>query len=281
MASRKPDKRPRRRKGGTVTREANVDGHKGEAKGKKKSTAKRVQSMLSGRGDSAKKAYIQRGNERYDRHDPFYRQAKADGYLARSVYKLEEIDEQYRLIRAGDCVLDLGCAPGSWMQYAEKQVSEAGGRLVGIDLLPAKVVFGPHVHVIQGDVFEATIDDLRPPARADDENPRVLENDRKVESAERPFDVVLSDMAPNTTGIKSVDQAKSSVLCERALEVAARVLKPGGRFCMKVFEGGDTKELLNQCRAVFEEVKVKRPKGVRVGSKETYVVALRRRPLDD
>ncbi|MCP4504251.1 MAG: RlmE family RNA methyltransferase [Deltaproteobacteria bacterium] len=280
-AQRRGTKPPRRRAGGTVTRPAlNETPTTGGARKKgHKTVAQKAQSMLSGRGDAARAVFVQKGNDRYDRHDPFYRQAKADGYLARSVYKLEELDEQFQIIRKGDVVLDLGCAPGSWMQYAERRVSEAGGRLVGIDILPAKVSFGPHVHIIVGDIYDTSLDELRPPPR-EDEKAMVLANDRLVSSEPRPFDVVLSDMAPNTTGIRSVDQARSAGLCEHALDIAAKVLRPGGRFCMKVFEGADTKELLMACRKVFKRVKVKRPIGVRVGSKETYVVGIDRRPID-
>lgn len=217
----------------------------------------------AGRG---KKGFVPKGSSRYDRHDAFYRKAKQEGFLARSVYKLEELDRDFALIRPGDWVLDLGAAPGSWLQYAERKVRERGGRLVGIDLLPVKVSFGPHVKVIQGDIYETPVEQLLP------EGPAVAKRD-----PERPFDVVMSDMAPNTTGVRAVDQARSMALAEHALEVAGRLLRPGGRFVVKVFEGGDFKDYLARAQELFTEVKVRRPKGTRAGSIETYVVALGRR----
>lgn len=219
-----------------------------------------------GTGRGARKGYAPKGSSRYDRHDALYRKAKEEGFLARSVYKLEEIDRDFRLIRPGDWGLDLGCAPGSWLQYAERKVQAKGGRLVGIDLLPVRMSFGPHVKVVQGDLYETPAFALLPPGAPD---PR--------RDPERPFDVVLSDMAPNTTGVRSVDQARSMALAEHALELAGRLLRPGGRFVVKIFEGGDFKAYLGRAGELFDEVKVRRPKGTRVGSIETYVVALRRR----
>ncbi len=226
--------------------------------------------MSKKRGSSSRgsgKGFIGKGNARYDRHDTYYRRAKAEGWLARSVYKLEELDQDFKLIRPGDNVLDLGAAPGSWLQFAERRVREKGGRLVAIDLLPVRLAFGPHVKVIEGDVFKTDVRELLP------EGVVVAEDD----PLPRPFDVVLSDMAPNTTGVRSVDQARSMALAERALEVALRVLRPGGRFAVKVFEGADFSAYLGMLKAGFTTVKVRRPKGVRVGSIETYVVALDRR----
>ena len=191
----------------------------------------------------------------YNRKDAYYKKAKTEGFAARAIYKLEQLDDEFDVVKHGDHVLDLGCAPGSWLQYAERKVGPKG-RVVGIDLLPVKLSFPAHVVVLQGDAFKTPSEQLM--ATGVD--------------APRPFDVVVSDMAPNTTGIKSVDQARSVALCERALEVAAAVLRPGGRFVVKIFEGGDMPQFVAACRAAFDEVKVKRPKGTRQGSKETYVV---------
>ena len=205
--------------------------------------------------------FIPKGNARYDRHDTYYKKAKAEGYAARSVYKLDEIDREYHLIHRGDVVVDLGCAPGSWLQYVEKKVMP-GGLAYGIDLLPVKIAFGPHVQIMQGDAFTVTLEQLTrvapgtPPARVD---------------------VVLSDMAPNTTGIRSVDQARSVALCERALEVADRLLVRGGRMCVKILEGGDMKAFVEACKKVFVQVKIKRPKSTRSGSTETFIIGLDRR----
>lgn len=206
--------------------------------------------------------YLAKGNARYDRHDHFYRRAKEEGFVARSIYKLDEIDAEFKLIHRGDTVIDLGCAPGSWLQYVERKVGDTG-RAYGIDLLPVKVAFAPTVRVLQGDAFAVTLPDLVD-----------VENDAALPLV----DVVLSDMAPNTTGIRSVDAARSMALSERALEVAERLLRPGGHFVVKVLEGGDMKTFVEQARSIFEAVKIKRPRSTRDGSTEAFVVGLRRRP---
>ncbi len=198
----------------------------------------------------------------YERKDPYYKKAKQEGFAARAVYKLEELDQEFKLLKAGDHVLDLGCAPGSWLQYAERKVSMKG-RVVGIDLLPLRLAFPPHVVVLQGDAFTTPPEALQAAGVA----------------APQPFDVVLSDMAPNTTGIKSVDQDRSLALCERAVDVARTVLRPGGRMALKIFEGGEMHAFVASCKTLFDEVNIKRPKGTRVRSKETYVVCRgRKRP---
>lgn len=217
---------------------------------------------MSSRGPRRLDGFIQKGNARYDRHDALYRKAKKEGFAARSVYKLEEIDRETKLLHARDRVLDLGCAPGSWLQYVDQKLTH--GAAVGIDLLPTRVALTERVRVLQGDAFETSLEELTgtPPGEP-----------------LRLFNVVLSDMAPNTTGIKTVDQARSLALCERALEVAERVLVRGGNMCVKIFEGGDMKQFLDSCKQVFGTVKVKRPKGTRAGSVETYVIGLDRLPV--
>lgn len=216
---------------------------------------------MSGRGPRRPDGFIQKSNARYDRHDALYRKAKKEGFAARSVYKLEEIDRECKLLRPRDRVLDLGCAPGSWLQYVDQKLTH--GAAVGIDLLPTRVALSGKVRVLQGDAFETSLQEL---------------TGTPAGEPLRLFDVVLSDMAPNTTGIKAVDQARSLALCERALEVAERALAPGGRMCVKIFEGGDMKQFLDACKQLFRTVKVKRPKGTRAGSVETYVIALDRLP---
>jgi 23S rRNA (uridine2552-2'-O)-methyltransferase len=206
--------------------------------------------------------YIKKGNARYDRHDHFYRRAKEEGFVARSIYKLDEIDREYKLFKKGDVVVDLGCAPGSWMQYVENRIGDHG-RAYGIDLLPVKVAFTSRIRILQGDAFAVTLEDLT--------------DSRDGEL--RPVDVVISDMAPNTTGIRSVDAARSMALSERALEVATRLLRPGGNFVVKVLEGGEMKAYLEACKLVFTHVKLKRPKSTRDGSTETFVIGLHRKPL--
>jgi 23S rRNA (uridine2552-2'-O)-methyltransferase len=201
---------------------------------------------------------------RYERHDALYHAAKKQGYAARSIFKLEEIDKDFSLLHARNWVLDLGCSPGSWLQYVAAQVGVQGGA-VGVDLLPLKLSLGPHVHYRQGDIFDVPVESLLPKvALADDSLPG-------------HFDVVLSDMAPNTSGIKSLDQDRSMVLCERALEIAQIALRPGGRFCVKVLEGAGMQDFIAACRKTFAQVKIRRPKGTRAGSMETYVVGLQKK----
>lgn len=185
---------------------------------------------------------------KYNRKDPYYHAAKKQGFVARSIFKLEEIDKDFALIKPKARVLDLGCSPGSWLQYVEHKIGSTGGQVVGIDLAPLALSFGPHVQFIQGDIYEI--------------------------SPEGEFDVVLSDMAPKTSGIRNADQDRSLDLCERALEIARQLLKPGGNFCVKVLEGGGLPDYLKTCRLLFKEVKIRRPKSTRARSMETYVIGL-------
>ncbi len=190
--------------------------------------------------------------DRSTRHDRFHKKAKREGYAARAVYKLEEIDGKVDLFRTGDRVLDLGCAPGSWLQYARQRVGETG-TLVGLDRGPLRHP-PPDARLLVGDVM--TID------------PAELLGDLPV------FDVVLSDMAPDTSGIRSLDQARSETLFERALEIAHRVLAPGGNFVGKLFQGPDFKKLTEAVRLSFTKMKTVKPASSRQISIEQYVVGL-------
>ncbi|HVV84729.1 MAG TPA: RlmE family RNA methyltransferase [Kofleriaceae bacterium] len=188
--------------------------------------------------------------DRRVRHDHFHDRAKDAGFRARAVFKLEEIDRAVGLLRAGDRVLDLGCAPGSWLQYARGRIG-AGGAMVGIDRVAIPGI--PGARLLVGDVFTVVPADLL---------------------GDLPgFDVVLSDMAPDTTGIRHVDQARSEALFERALELAAATLAPGGRFVGKIFQGPDLKRLVEACRAQFTAVKIVKPASSRSISIEQYVTA--------
>ena len=189
-------------------------------------------------------------DDRATRRDRFHRQAKREGYLARAVYKLSELDEKFRLFRPGDRVLDLGCAPGSWLQYARERVGEQGV-LVGLDRAPLPRAL-PGARIVVGDVMSI--------------DPAELRGDLPA------FDVVLSDMAPDTSGIRSLDQARSETLFERALELATELLAPGGHFVGKLFQGPDFKRLTEAVRAQFELAKTAKPAGSRQISIEQYVV---------
>lgn len=188
--------------------------------------------------------------DRSTRHDRFHQKAKKQGFLARAVFKLEELDQQFKLFKPGQRVLDLGCAPGSWLQYARSKVGDRGV-LVGLDRGPLRGdVGGARIEV--GDVMTIDV--------------RQLLGDLTA------FDVVLSDMAPDTSGIRSLDQARSEALFERALEIATTTLAPGGHFVGKLFQGPDFKALTERVRARFEVGKTAKPASSRQISIEQYVV---------
>jgi 23S rRNA (uridine2552-2'-O)-methyltransferase len=193
--------------------------------------------------------------DRSHRHDVFHRRAKQQGFVARSVFKLEEIDKKFKLLRRGGRVLDLGCRPGSWLQYAGTVVGDEGA-LVGIDRTPLDKPV-PNSRIVVGDVFAVSIEELKGPLEA--------------------FDVVLSDMAPDTSGVRSMDQARSEGLFERALEIGELTLTKGGHFVGKLFQGPDWQRLLLRAREGFGEVRTIKPAGSRKESIEQYVVAMHRR----
>ena len=185
----------------------------------------------------------------HHRHDRYFKQARAQGFAARSVFKLEEIDHKLRLLRAGDRVLDLGCRPGSWMQYAVATVG-ARGAVVGIDrdALPAPV---GGARVLVGDIYKVTDAELLGDLAA--------------------FDVVLSDMAPDTTGVRATDQARSAALFEEALARGERLLAPGGAFVGKIFQGPDLQALRQRMNSRFAEVRLIKPDSSRAQSIEIYL----------
>lgn len=189
-------------------------------------------------------------------HDRYFKQAKAEGYVARSAYKLLEINEKFRIVRVGDRVLDLGCAPGSWMQVAAKTV---GGRglVVGVDLQAVGPNVAPGARTVQGDIFKV--------------EPATL-----LELSGSLFNVVLSDMAPSTTG--HGDDFLSVRLCRRVLEILPPLLSPGGSLAMKVLEGEEFPELLREVRALFARVKGFKPDSSRDVSREMFIVAGGYRP---
>ena len=182
--------------------------------------------------------------------DHYTRRAIKERYPARSVYKLQEIQQKHFLIKKGHKILDLGCSPGSWLIYAAQLTGDTG-RVVGIDLKPVKIQVPAQVQIITADVFSLN-----------------------VESLGRDFNVVLSDMAPDTTGHKAVDAARSFNLCETALSIAQKVLLPGGHFICKIFQGPDFKQFHAAVRAVFDEQKIFKPQSSRKTSKEIYLIGL-------
>jgi 23S rRNA (uridine2552-2'-O)-methyltransferase len=182
--------------------------------------------------------------------DHYSRQAKKDQFPARSVYKLAEIQKKHRLIQKGDRVLDLGCAPGAWLLYTAKLTGPKGW-VFGVDLKPVSIQLPSHTKIITADVFTL-----------------------EVGSLEKGFNVVLSDMAPATTGHKVVDAARSYNLCETALNIAQSILLPGGSFVCKIFQGPDFSLFLDAVRAGFKRLKVFKPQSSRKTSKEIYVIGL-------
>ncbi|MDD3311881.1 RlmE family RNA methyltransferase [Pseudodesulfovibrio sp.] len=187
--------------------------------------------------------------------DKYFKRAKKENYAARSVYKLKEMDQRFSLFAPGQTVLDLGAAPGSWTQFAGERVGPSG-RVLGVDIQETRHTFAENITFLQADVFS--------------DSPELLAAMEPL----APFDLVISDMAPKTTGIKFADQANSLELCERAFEVARKRLKKGGHFVVKIFEGGETKEYRESLRPCFDKVKNFKPYSSRSESKEIFIVAL-------
>jgi 23S rRNA (uridine2552-2'-O)-methyltransferase len=186
-------------------------------------------------------------------NDPYVQQAKAKGYRSRAAFKLKEIDARFHLLKRGARVLDLGAAPGGWSQIAAERVGEAG-RVVAADLLEMEPIKG--VTFFQADLL-------------DESTPAMLK-----QALGGPADLVLSDMAASTTGHRETDHIRTLALFEAALDVAVDVLKPGGAFVGKVFQGGATNELLTKVKKRFANVKHAKPPASRAESVELYLVAM-------
>ncbi len=190
-----------------------------------------------------------------DRHfkDEFVKQAQKEGYRSRAVYKLLEIQERDRLLKPGQVVVDLGAAPGGWSQVAHKTVGRKGA-VVALDILPMEPI--PEVEFIQGDFREDA----------------VLEKLRNLLDG-RAVDLVISDMAPNVSGMAAVDLPRAMYLCELALDFAREVLKPGGGLVVKVFQGEGFDQYIRDLRDAFGKVVTRKPKASRPRSREVYLVA--------
>jgi 23S rRNA (uridine2552-2'-O)-methyltransferase len=186
-------------------------------------------------------------------NDPYVKQAQRDGYRSRASYKLIELNEKDRLLRPGMLVLDLGSAPGGWSQVAGRIVGEKG-RVLATDILPMDPVH--NVDFIQGDFTQDA----------------VFEQILAALGGRKP-DLIISDIAPNISGIASADQATSMYLVELALDMARRVLKSKGNFVAKVFQGSGSEVFLKELRTSFEKVSIRKPAASRSRSREIYVVA--------
>jgi len=198
-----------------------------------------------------------KGGNPYKRADRFTLAAKAKGFPARSVFKLEDIDRRLRLLKPGMNVLDLGACPGSWMLYAAQKIGR-GGKLLAVDLKPIEVPVPDNALFVLGDA---------------------LALDNEALSTFAPYDVVLSDMAPNTTGNRLGDQTRSYELFVRAVAVAEKLLKPGGAFVGKIFMGEDFATAKKAVKRVFAEERALRPEGVRASSYELFVAGLDKKPV--
>ncbi len=192
--------------------------------------------------------------------DHLTRRAKSENYPARSVYKLEEIQNRFRVIKRNDKVLDLGCAPGSWLLYAAKEVKDQG-RVFGIDLKQIDIDLPQNVSAIQDDILNL--------------------NNRSFLDEIKRFNVVLSDMAPATTGRKDVDALRSFELCRMALKVADDFLTADGNFVCKIFQGNDFNSFQKNVKSKFKSCKIFKPESCRKQSKEIYIIAKGRKEISN
>jgi 23S rRNA (uridine2552-2'-O)-methyltransferase len=193
------------------------------------------------------------------RKDEYYNKAKQQGYRARSAYKLQQLDEEADLLPRGATVVDLGAAPGGWLQVAAERVGP-GGRVVGVDLQRIDDLEHDHVETVRGDM-------------TDDRTRYYLRKALGAEEGERPADVVVSDMAPNMSGEYSLDHARSIHLARQAFETALELLKPGGDFVVKVFDGPDLADFRADVEEEFQYVRAYTPEASRKQSSERYLIA--------
>ncbi|OHC83777.1 MAG: 23S rRNA methyltransferase [Sideroxydans sp. RIFOXYB12_FULL_59_6] len=187
-------------------------------------------------------------------NDPYVQMAQKDGYRARAAYKLLELDERDHMIKPGMVVVDLGAAPGSWCQVVAKKLGEHG-RIIALDLLPLDPLL--RVEFIQGDFREESV---------------LAQLEKKLDG--RPISLVISDMAPNISGVVSADQARAMYLAELALDFAVSHLAPGGSFVAKVFQGTGFEDYMKSMRTHFAKVVARKPKASRDRSSEQYLVGL-------
>ncbi len=196
----------------------------------------------------------------YERKDTFYKKAKQEGYRSRSAYKLIELNTEFRFLKPGDRVVDLGSWPGGWVQVGASVVGKTG-RVVGIDLVEIEAVPLTQVTLLQGDATD--------PAH----------QEKVLIALGGQADVLLSDMSPKLSGIRERDDARAMALCRAALACVQALLRPGGTLVLKVFMGAEYQTFLAELRTVFPTVKSTRPDATRKGSAETYVLATGFRPL--
>ncbi len=197
---------------------------------------------------STSKDWLQR-----QKNDPYVKQAQQSHYRSRAIYKLQEIDQKDKLIKPNSCVVDLGSAPGSWSQYASEQV-KSGGRIISVDILPMEPI--ERVLFVLGDFTQETI-----------------ENECLGHIGKQGADLVISDMAPNLTGIRVTDQARSMAMAELIYDFCHQALKPGGDLLIKLFEGAGTDQYRKLLKERFARVMTRKPGASRDKSREFYVLA--------
>ena len=196
-----------------------------------------------------------------DKADHYTQRARREGYPARSVYKLEEIQNKFTVIHPGDRVLDIGAAPGSWTLYVHRRLLGTGGSITAVDLKPLNLNPVPdRVTFYQGDAFAPEI------------------RERLVTGG--PYQAVISDAAPATTGNRSVDCSRSEGLAESVISLAEEHLMPGGSLVIKIFQGGGEQQLIQKMRTLFGKVKPFKPEACRNDSFEIFLIGLDRRPKD-
>lgn len=199
-------------------------------------------------------------NSRRDTADSYTQRAHKEGYPARSVYKLEEIQKNFSIIRQNDTVLDVGAAPGSWTLYTHRELLKGKGTIISVDLNPLSLnPVPPTVTSYVGDAFSPAI--------------------RQKLVSHGPFDAIISDAAPMTTGNRSVDTSRSEWLAENVVRLAAEHLKPHGNLVIKIYQGGGEAEILKQMRTLFAKAKPFKPKACRSDSFELFLIGLDRFPL--
>ncbi len=194
----------------------------------------------------------------YNPRDHYFKKAKDQNFAARSVFKLEEIDQKFKILKPQQRILDLGASPGSWSQYCSQKIG-AGGRILGVDLKPVNVKL-TNATFIQADLRDLQLEDIF-----------------KEHGFLPPFDLVISDMAPNTTGIRGTDQARSFDLCELALSISRRFLKKNGHFVCKLFHSDDFTVLRDQIKLDFDQFHAVKPDSTRKISKEIFLVGLKKK----